>query len=521
MTEPTMPKVETNAIEKESAMTDTRSSFRSIFKASAMIGSSAVISAGLGALRAKSLAILLGPAGIGLMGAFTIIQELSRNMAQLGLTQSGVRQIAEAASTGDEQRIAITALVLRRTTILFASLGAFILWICSGAVSKLTFGTEDQASSISLLSVALLLTVVADGRGALLQGMRRMNAVAKLSIYGALFGTLATIGIVIFARERGIVPSLISTSIAYIGLAWWFSRKIGNTDIVVKADVAAKETAQLLKLGVAFLASGLIMSGSEYIVRTFIIRMEGIEEAGLYQAAWTVGGLYVSFVLQALAMDFYPRLVGVVEEHNLCNAAVNEQTNVSMLLAAPGIIATITFSSLVIYTFYSAEFSGSIVLLQWICMGMSLRIITTPMRFIIIAMNKRLVFFAVEATWAALNVVTTWWGINTFGLEGVAIAFLLTNLLHALVIYKLASSLTGFRWSSENLRTGSCFILACLVTLVVQRSLPQWVALSLGTFITLASLWYSVRRTLVLTGNSNGFRGLRGMMRLGKRQNSD
>ncbi|MCT0212028.1 O-antigen translocase [Synechococcus sp. CS-1326] len=513
MKPPSSPGDGISAEAQESRSPATDNSLGGVFKASALIGSSALMGAALGALRAKTLAVLLGPAGIGLMGTFTMVQELARSMAQLGMTQSGVRQVAEAASTGDDQRLALVALVLRRITILCGFLGAIALWASSGAVSTLTFGTKEQATSISLLALALFLTVVADGRGALLQGMRRMKAVAKLSVFGALLGTIATVVLVYFLRERAIVPSLVAAAMAYLGLAWWFSRGIGKAVVVPKAGEVARETALLFNLGLAFLASGLLMSGSDYVVRTFIIRMEGIENAGLYQAAWTVGGLYVGFVLQAVAMDFYPRLVGVVNDHHVCNATVNEQTTVSMLMAAPGIIATITFAPLAIHLFYSAKFFGSIVLLQWICMGMAIRIIVTPMRFIIIAMNRRLAFFAVEAAWATFNIAATWWGLHAFGLEGAAIAFLLTNVFQALFVYLLAHNMTGFQWSAENRRTGSYFLLACLMTFVLQKTLSQWPALAVGTIITLASLLLCVRTTLRLTGMGSISNSLSGIMR--------
>ena len=58
--------------------------------------------------------------------------------------------------------------------------------------------------------------------------------------------------------------------------------------------------APLLKLGFAFMASGLMMSGATYAVRVLVLREVGFEAAGLYQSAWTLGGLYVGFILDAM-----------------------------------------------------------------------------------------------------------------------------------------------------------------------------------------------------------------------------
>ena len=63
---------------------------------------------------------------------------------------------------------------------------------------------------MALLSIAVFLKVLSGGQGALIQGMRRIASLAKMNVLGAAFGTLATIPIVYFYREQGVVPSLIA-----------------------------------------------------------------------------------------------------------------------------------------------------------------------------------------------------------------------------------------------------------------------------------------------------------------------
>jgi PST family polysaccharide transporter len=504
------------AVALDSPVADRRDSFRGILRSSALIGASSLINVGLGALRTKALAVLLGPAGIGLLGAFSMLLDLARSISQMGLNGSGVRQIAEAASSGDERRLAVTALVLRRAALLCAVIGGIVLVASSKAVSTLTFGTDEHATSISLLSVALVLSVVAGGQLALLQGTRKIAEQAKVNVYGALLGTIAAVSIVYFAAERGIVPSLVAAAAASMVLSWWYSRKVRTIEVVLQPGETGREAALLLKLGLAFLASGLLMAGAAYAVRTFVLRTLGLDAAGMYQAAWTLGGLYVGFVLQALGTDFYPRLVGVADDHRACNAMVNEQAQASLLLAAPGIIATITFASLVVHLFYSAEFGGAIELLRWMCLGMALRVITWPVGYIVVAKNRQVVFFALEAAWAIFNVAATWRCLRSFGLEGAGIAFLLSYVFHALIVYPTARAMTGFRWSGENLRTGSLFVVAVMAAFVAQRELPQWPALAFGTCLTLASAWYCARTLLRLSAVEGRFPGVRRILRLGE-----
>ncbi len=62
--------------------------------------------------------------------------DLTQSVAGMGINSSGVRQIAEAAGSGDKTRIAQTAAVLRRTSVVLGLLGAALLLVFSRPVSS-------------------------------------------------------------------------------------------------------------------------------------------------------------------------------------------------------------------------------------------------------------------------------------------------------------------------------------------------------------------------------------------------
>ena len=94
-----------------------KNTYGQIIKSSALIGSSSMLSVCFSMVRNKAMAIILGPAGVGLAGNFSSIMELVRTFAGMGISNSGVRQIAEATGSGDEQRIARTVKTLRRVAL--------------------------------------------------------------------------------------------------------------------------------------------------------------------------------------------------------------------------------------------------------------------------------------------------------------------------------------------------------------------------------------------------------------------
>jgi enterobacterial common antigen flippase len=473
-------------------------SYWQILKSLVLIGGSSALNIGIGVVRTKVMAILLGPAGFGLMGLYASIADLAVSIAGMGVNSSGVRQIADAAASGDAMQMARTVTVLRRTAILLGILGAGLLVVFPQKVSQLTFGTDQHAGAVVLLSLAVFFRLVAGAQGALVQGMRRIADLAKMGVFGALFGTIISIPVVYFLREEGVVPSLVCVAATSIVMSWWYSRKVRIQPTAMTVSEVQHEAASLLKLGFAFMASGFLVMAAAYAVRSIVVRNVGLEAAGFYSSAWTLGGLYVGYVLQAMGADFYPRLVGVANDNARCNRLVNEQAQVSLLLAGPGIVATLTFAPLVVALFYSAEFAGAVEILRWICLGMALRVITWPMGYIIVAKNRQLIFLGADLTWTIVNVGLAWVCVRRFGVTGAGIAFFGAYVFHGLIIYPIVRKLSGFCWSADNRKIGPLFVSLIAAVFVGLSTLPNLFSMIIGTMAMTVMSVYSTRILLNL-----------------------
>lgn len=484
--------------EEPKAKRDAKSSYGQILKSSALIGGSSALNIAIGIVRTKAMAMLLGPGGFGLIGIFGSIADVTQSIAGMGINSSGVRQIAESAGSGDSNRIAHTAAALRRTSVVFGILGAAILIVFSKQVSTLSFGNDRQAGAISLLSIAVFFRLISAGQGALVQGMRRISDLAKMGVLGAVFGTVISIPVVYFLGEKGIVPSLVGVAAMTIVTSWWYSRKVRIEVPRMTLSQVGREVAPLLKLGFAFMASGLMMMGSAYIVRIIVLRNLGFEATGLYQCAWTLGGLYVGFILQAMGADFYPRLTASAHDNGACNRMVNEQARVGLLLAGAGVTATLTFAPIVIWLFYTVQFRPAVEILRWICLGTTLQVITWPMGFIVLAKGKQNIFFWSELAWTAVYISLAWTCVRSFGAAGAGIAFFGSYVFHAFLIYAIVRRLSGFGWSPENQRTGLLFLALIALVFGGFYVLPFSLAVGLGIVAAVLSGAYSLRVLLEL-----------------------
>ena len=477
-----------DAADKPPAKAD---SYRDILRSTAMLGASSIISMFFALIRMKTIALLLGPSGVGLFALYSSIVDIAVAVAGLGVAQSGVRQIAIAEGTGDRSKIAGIVALVQRTCLVLGLAGATALALLAAPAAVLTFGSDEYAFGVALLGLVVLIRLLMDSQTALLQACRHIRDLAMVNVAAAVAGAVVTVPLIALWRENAIVPALILVALVSLVVARRFSLKVPGARAAAGAMAPKAELTQLLRLGFAFLVSAVLTMGAAYAVRILVLHEAGVAAAGLYQAAWALSGLYAGVVLQSMGTDFYPRLAAVAQDDEAVRRLVGEQTQVSLLLAGPGVIATITFSHLLVIVFYSAEFSAAAGLLRWLCLGMMLRVISWPMGYIVVAKGWQKTFIAIEIFATILHVGLVAVLIPNFGVSAAGVAFACLYLWHGVFVYWIVRQHCGYRLSSANKTLMWSLSLACIGTFIAFHYLPIWGATALGTLVSAASAIYS------------------------------
>ena len=97
----------------------------------------------IGIIKSKFIAVLLGPAGMGIQGLYQSTLDVIKSLTALGLEQSAVRDISEANGCKDAHRIGRTVATVRRLVWMTGTLGLVATLILSPLLSQWTFGNGD------------------------------------------------------------------------------------------------------------------------------------------------------------------------------------------------------------------------------------------------------------------------------------------------------------------------------------------------------------------------------------------
>jgi PST family polysaccharide transporter len=199
-----------------------------------------------------------------------------------------------------------------------------------------------------------------------------------------------------------------------------------------------------------------------------------------------------------MGTDFYPRLTATSDDNDACNRLINEQTQVGLLLAGPGVLATLTLAPLVITVFYSARFGAAVGVLRWIALGALIQVITWPLSYMLVAKNRRLLYFITEITWGILSLTFAVLFVRRLGLIGTGVAFFCSNVVSGLVVWRTARGLSNFKWSLANLKTGGLFLSVIAAVFVGFTALPFWGAMCAGLAAVGTMSFYSIRTVVSL-----------------------
>jgi len=474
-------------------MSEDKNSYKQIIKATSLFGGVQVFNILITIIRSKFVAILLGPAGMGIVGLLQSTLSLIANITNFGLRTSAVKDIAEAVGTNNLKRVALVVTVLRRLVWGTGLLGAILTIVFSSWLSQITFGNTDYTAAFVWLSITLLFNQLSSGQSVVLQGFRKLKLLAKSSVLGSFIGLLVTVPLYYFYGEKGIVPVLIITSLTSLMLTWYFSNKVTVEKVEVNLTQTIAEGKQMMTLGFMISLSGLLTVVASYIVRIYINNTGGLEDVGLYGAGFAIISTYVGLIFTAMATDYYPRLSSVASNIKKRTLLINQQAEVAILIIAPILIGFLIFIKWVVVLLYSTKFIAINAMIYWAAMGMFFKAASWAMAFLFLAKGASKLFFwnelIVNIYMLCFNLV----GYYLWGLTGLGISFMLSYILYFLQVYIIVKIKYEFSFTSNFIKVFITQFLLAILGFFTIHYFSEFNSYIIGSFVIVIATWFSYK----------------------------
>lgn len=482
-------------------------SYSQILKSTGIFGGSQMLVIIIGIIRAKAIALLLGPAGVGIIGIYQSIVDMLRAGCGLGLDTGGVREIAAANSLDDKTLLGKTTYRLNWWFLIAAFLGLTACITFCHPISIWAFGTSEYVLSIVILSIPVFLAILTTGRSVNIQGMRKVSYMAQYEIWGSLVGLLVALPLYYIFGLKGILPAFITTSLILYFFVEFYYKKLNVRLIKIPRKEVLETGLSTLKLGLFIVISGVISTASMFFVRAYISRSLDVEAAGLFQSAWTITTVYLGLILKSMGADFFPRLSAIAEEKPEIKKLVNEQTYVVLVISVPIIIIMLLFSGFALSVLYSSKFTNAENILQWQILGSVLKLMSWPIAFIVLARKKGLIFLFSEVVFYISYLAVSYFLFPQYGLDAVGIGYLIGYMIYLPLIVLIGWRISGFTWSKEVIVMIVIGLVLICTTFYISRTegVNVWVFGSIVLLISLFYSFYKLRKVFSLEELKNWF----------------
>ena len=463
---------------------ENNNSYSHILKYTGLFGGVQGLNILIGIVRNKLVAMMLGPDGMGLVSLFNSTIKLVSDSSNFGRSMSAVKNISKAVDSGDDDKIHEAVRLIRSWSFLTALLGMLLCIVLSPLLSRWTFAWGNHTLHFVLLSPVVALMAIVGGETAILKGARQLRKLAAISIYNVLFALVCSVPIYYFFGQAGIVPSLILLALAQCVITIYYSYRLFRPTALFSRGYI-RQGEGMIRLGIAFVLAGILGSGAEFVLRSYLNNMGELYTVGLYNAGYVMTMTYAGMVFSAMETDYFPRLSGISSLGPQLNQTVNHQIEVSLLLVSPLLVLFMVTLPILLPLFYSGKFMPVLDMVKIAAIAMYFRALVLPVEYISLSRGDSRSYLLLEAVYDLAFVLLVIVGYQCFGLVGTGVGLAVAGMVNLVTVLVYAHWKYNYTMASS----------ARLYTFV---QLPLGIITCVGTFL-LDGIFYWIAGILLTT----------------------
>ena len=263
-----------------------------------------------------------------------------------------------------------------------------------------------------------------------------------------MFSLIISVAFYYYLGINGIIPALVFSSLSYFIISQIINSKNSFSKFSFSIKNSLIKGKEILQMGITYSFSGLLIILTTLLLQIFIKYYGSIVEVGLFIAGISIVNNYVNLIFKAMSIDFFPKL-SEIKSITKSNKLVNEQAILGLLLLSPILIILIIFIKPVLFILYSSEFFSISFLVQLLIIGIVFRTLSWAISYFFLSKGDTKLFFKNEFIFNVFYLTSNIITYKYFGLNGLGIAFILSNFFYLILVYLSAKNAYNFKIDND------------------------------------------------------------------------
>jgi PST family polysaccharide transporter len=379
----------------------------------------------------KALALFVGANGMAYVGNFRAFLNVVENFSLLGIQNAIIKYVSEFQhdKTKLKSVLATFGLLLLASSIAIS----FILIFGANYLSKQLFNQSEMYGFLFyILAILFPLYVFSTYCISVVNGFQEYKKVIYIQIISSGIALVFSLFLIYYYSTFGALVSLVLAPVfVFFVCLFYLKNLISISDVFSFQNFNFSVVKNVSEYVLMALVSGGIGSFVLLEIRTDIISITGLQNAGIYEGLQRISSYYLLFVSSIMTIYFYPKLA---ETNSNNKDIVLYYLKTIIPLFTIGLVIIYFLRKLIIQVLFSSEFESMESLFLWQLIGDVLKATSLIFGTLLIAKKQTKVFIITEIISLCIMYFSSNWMLHTIGINGIVMAHTVTYFMYLLVM---------------------------------------------------------------------------------------
>ena len=381
-----------------------------------------------GMISVKIVALIIGPAGIALLGQLTNFNAILLGLANGGISSGITKYVAEYKE--DENLIKKYLSNAFRITLICSVIVAIVLIVGCKQLSELILLSDEYYYVFIVFGLTIVLYSLNGLLISVLNGYKQFKKYVEINVVGTLLGLAYSICLVYFWELPGaLINAVTFQSIVLFATLWMCRKQTWLKKEYFKEKFDYVVTKQYFGYSLMTLTTLALLPVSQLILRGYVISEISATDAGIWEGMNRVSGTYLSVITTALSVYYLPRLSEITDNIELRNEIFKCYKFIIPMLLLIGVSIYVA-RDLIIWLLFTPDFLPMKKLFVWQLFGDLFKISSWLLAFIMVAKAQTKIFITTEVIFNLLYLLLCFICMKYNGIVGLTQGYLINYILY-------------------------------------------------------------------------------------------
>lgn len=381
-----------------------------------------------GMISVKIVAVIIGPAGIALLGQLNNFNGILQGVSNGGINTGITKYVAEYREDDNYIRKLLSNAL--RITLFCSLLIGIVSILGSYSLSRMILMSDEYFYVFIIFGITITLYSLNGFLISVLNGFKSYRKYVLVNIAGTIVGLVFSVILVVcFGLPGALINAVTYQSIVFFVTLWICRKEVWLKWDNFREKLEKPIVKKYLKFSAMTLTTLALLPVSQLILRGYVISRISATDAGIWEGMNRISGMYLNVITSAFMVYYLPRLSEIKDNIGLHHEIFRCYKFLIPMLLCIG-ITIFVLRHFILWLLFTPEFYPMENLFVWQLLGDFFKICSWLLSFQMVAKAKSMLYISTEILYTAVYIVASFLLLHINGIVGLTQGYLVSYCIY-------------------------------------------------------------------------------------------